>query len=372
VRRRRKAAFAVAAVVGILGLAEVGLRLTGFTYQPIPERIWLGRLDGGIPTAEVVFDRLVPGLFTRDALLFWRPVAGQPPFNAAGLRDDEELPPSKPPGEMRILALGDSCTFLGEPLPWTDVLEQRLRPLDGPRVRVLNAAVPAWSSLQGLRYLESRGLSFEPDLVAIYFGWNDHWRATSKPDADFPVPDERLVSTQRVLSRLRLYQLLNYWLKGGWRRPPGAGERAPFAAGEDLAATAVGRQFRVPLEQFEENLRRMAELARGIGARPLFITAPSRLRAEAVPEYLLAHGFVARGGERIDAVHERYAAAVRRVARETGALLVDAAADFAAAPDGGRERLRDDGIHLTAAGIERLATLVSETLEAAGLPGGAD
>ena len=84
---RRKLLFAIAAVVAVLGGAEAVLRLTGFSYQPFPERIWLGRLAGGVPTGEVVFDRMVPGLFTRDARLFWKPVAGRAPFNAAGLRD---------------------------------------------------------------------------------------------------------------------------------------------------------------------------------------------------------------------------------------------------------------------------------------------
>ncbi len=348
--------FSAAAVLLVLGAAEGGLRLAGFHFQPIPEQIWLGRLKGGIPTAEVVFDRLVPGLFTRDPLLLWRPVAGQPPFNRAGLRDSEELPEVKPPGEIRILALGDSCTFLGEPLPWPDRLEQRLTAA-GWRARVLNAAVPAWTSLQGRRFLESRGAELAPDVVAVYFGWNDHWRATVKPDAEFAVGSEGVTAVQRGLSRLRLYQALHYLLKG---RREAAG--APVAEGEDLAAVAAARPFRVPLPAFAENLRAMVDRARQEGARPLLITAPSGLRAQRVPAYLMTHGFVGRGGEPVESIHARYAETVRQVARETGSLLVDAAADFAAAPGGGEGLLRDDGIHLTAAGIERMAGLVAEAL----------
>jgi lysophospholipase L1-like esterase len=360
--RRRKVLFALAAVLLFLGLAEGGLRLGGFSYQPVPERIWLGRLQGGVPTGEVVFDRMVPGLFTRDALLFWRPVAGREPFNGAGLRDSRELSGEKPAGEIRLLALGDSCTFLGEPLPWTDLLEDRLRRAGRRRVRVLNAAVPAWSSLQGLRYLESRGLGFDPDVVLIYFGWNDHWRATVKPDAEFPVQEEEVVAAQRVLSRSRLYQLLNYLLKGAWRSPPRPGG-APFDAAADLSSLAVQRPFRVPLSSFENNLRAMIGLSRDAGALPVLITAPSLLTAGSVPEYLLVHGFVARGGPPVQEIHESYAAAVRRVARESGALLVDAAAHFAAAPDGGRAWMRDDGIHLTAEGIREMAGLLARELK---------
>jgi lysophospholipase L1-like esterase len=64
----------------------------------------------------------------------------------------------------------------------------------------------------------------------------------------------------------------------------------------------------------------------------------------------------------VEVIHARYAAAVRQVARETDSLLVDAAAAFAAAPDAGRAWIRDDGIHLTAAGMQVLADLVAAAL----------
>lgn len=357
--RPRKILFAILAVVLVLGSGEAALRLAGFHYQPIPERIWLGRLQGGIPSAEVVFDRLVPGLFVRDGLLFWKPAAGKEPFNAAGLRAAEELPAARPPGEFRVLALGDSCTFLGEPLPWPDLLARQLTSARGEGVRVLNAGVPAYSSLQGRRLLDSRLEELQPDVVTIYFGWNDHWRATVKPDAEFAVQGSGVVAVQGFLSRSRLYQGLNYLLKGR----KGAGQVAPpVAEGGDLAAQAVSRPFRVSAAEFQENLRAMVARTRAAGAAAVLITAPSTLAPDAVPNYLFAHGFVAQGGERVDLLHQRYAAVVRQVARETGALLVDAAADFAATPDGGASLMRDDGIHLTAAGIQRLAGLVARQI----------
>ena len=176
--RPRKILFAILAVVLVLGSGEAALRLAGFHYQPIPERIWLGRLQGGIPSAEVVFDRLVPGLFVRDGLLFWKPAAGKEPFNAAGLRAAEELPAARPPGEFRVLALGDSCTFLGEPLPWPDLLARQLTSARGEGVRVLNAGVPAYSSLQGRRLLDSRLEELQPDVVTRPLGVEDVWAIT--------------------------------------------------------------------------------------------------------------------------------------------------------------------------------------------------
>ena len=353
----------------LFAATEIVLRLVGFAWQPIPERIWVGRLAGGIPTGEVVFDRFVPGLFTRDALLFWRPVAGRPPFNAAGLRDDEETPTGKPDGELRILALGDSCTFLGEPRPWPERLEERLNAAGGgERVRVLNAGVPAWSSLQGRRYLLRDGLGFAPDLVIVYFGWNDHWRATSRPDAEFEVPGESTVSVQRALGRLRVYQALTRLLKGGGKPDSGGPPAELLARGADLARDADRQPFRVPLADFEDNLAVMIDAAAAAGARSALITAPSTLRAARLPEYLLAHGFVAREGEPVEAIHARYVDAVRRVAGSRRTILVDAERAFAARSDATPAWMRDDGIHLTAAGIEALADQVARALVDAGIP----
>jgi lysophospholipase L1-like esterase len=207
-------------------------------------------------------------------------------------------------------------------------------------------------------------MDLAPDVVLIYFGWNDHWRATVKPDREY-APGEAVGRAQDVLSRLRLYQALLRVL----RPPPREAVPEP---GTDLAAAAAARPFRVPIEDFEENLLAMARRAQAGGARPVLITAPAWLDPRHPPEYLLAHGFAARGGEPLGVLHDRYAAAVRRAAVASDALLVDAAAEFAALPDGGRVLLRADGIHLTPEGMDLLAGRVAEVIVTAGaLAGGA-
>ena len=76
-------------------------------------------------------------------------------------------------------------------------------------------------------------------MVIVYFGWNDHWRATVKPDHEFPVPDRRLVSVQRLLGRARLYQALNYLLKGRQANAPAESPAPPFPGEEDAPSGAV-------------------------------------------------------------------------------------------------------------------------------------
>ena len=96
--------------------------------------------------------------------------------NSLGLRDDE-ISRSKPDGEIRVLALGDSFTFaLGvrfEDL-WVQQLEAALNERWGTgRVQVINAAVAGYNTRQELLYLRAEGLGLDPDLIIVGFFWND-------------------------------------------------------------------------------------------------------------------------------------------------------------------------------------------------------
>ncbi|MBK7947576.1 MAG: hypothetical protein IPK00_02260 [Deltaproteobacteria bacterium] len=96
--------------------------------------------------------------------------------NSLGLRDDP-MPIEKPPGETRILALGDSFTFaLG--VRFEDLYVQRLERLlnresPGRRFQVINAGVAGYNTTQELVFLQADGLRYEPDLITIGFYWND-------------------------------------------------------------------------------------------------------------------------------------------------------------------------------------------------------
>lgn len=127
-------------------------------------------------------------IIRNDAELFWQlapqttlPANAWPFFgvvaNGQSLREDHEIPLQKPAGETRILFLGDSCTFgYGVAYDKTFVkvaqslLQQRA---DGP-VRCINAGVPGYTLFQGYRRLATQGLSLQPDLVVLNFGWNDY------------------------------------------------------------------------------------------------------------------------------------------------------------------------------------------------------
>jgi lysophospholipase L1-like esterase len=83
----------------------------------------------------------------------------------------------KPPGTLRILALGDSQTFgigVGEGASWPAVLAQELaRGGERRRVEVMNCAVAGYDAEQELASLETRWLEYEPDLVLLGYFVND-------------------------------------------------------------------------------------------------------------------------------------------------------------------------------------------------------
>ena len=81
-----------------------------------------------------------------------------------------DLPATKPPGEFRVVVLGDSYTVAGQ-VPYeqdfTTVLEQRLRAAGHPRVRVVNAAVGGYGTFNEAGLLREDLSWLQPDLVLV-------------------------------------------------------------------------------------------------------------------------------------------------------------------------------------------------------------
>lgn len=97
--------------------------------------------------------------------------------NGQGLREDHEIAIPKPPGELRILFMGDSCTFgvgLRHVQGYVHRTEKHLAELfPDIRIECINAGVPGYSLYQGWLRLTTECLAYEPDVVVLAFGWND-------------------------------------------------------------------------------------------------------------------------------------------------------------------------------------------------------
>ncbi len=89
--------------------------------------------------------------------------------NSHGFRD-RETPLARQPGELRIMALGDSITFDG----WfADFLEPVLEERLGKPVDVWNAGAPGYTLYQEVGLYRSRGHGVDPDLVLLQVCVND-------------------------------------------------------------------------------------------------------------------------------------------------------------------------------------------------------
>lgn len=222
-------------------------------------------IDINIPMQFTNPHRDQPESFVRDPALFWRlkPDNAAWQVNADGYRGPRREP-RKPPGVLRIITLGDSCTFgLGAPLvpfeqTYPALLEQDLtRRLNRP-VEVLNFACPGYTSWQGLQLLRLKGLVYQPDIVTAYFGINDGFPAIGYADKDqkpLPSLSESAGRLQSLLHRSAAY----IWLAGGIM------ELRKQTGRRDLP--------RVSFEEFRENASAMQKLGEENGFTVLFLPA---------------------------------------------------------------------------------------------------
>jgi len=120
--------------------------------------------------------------------------------NSQGYRGPEEAFKRARTGVYRILFIGDSVTYgfnVDQDAVFARRLENRLHArFPSQRFEVINAAVPGWSWVQGLRFLETEGLALHPNLVVMAHGMNDQYWVAKITD------DERLQSLEKPLARV--------------------------------------------------------------------------------------------------------------------------------------------------------------------------
>ena len=171
-RRARLLALLTSTVLALL-VAEMALRIAGVSYPnfygPDARRGW-----ALLPGAS--------GWWTKEGRAWVR-------INGDGMRD-EEHPVPKPPGEVRIAFLGDSCTeSLQVPQEQTfwKLLEKELAArcpamaaVAGKKVEALDFGVSGYGTAQELLTLKDKVWKYQPDLVLLaFYTGNDvrnNWR----------------------------------------------------------------------------------------------------------------------------------------------------------------------------------------------------
>jgi lysophospholipase L1-like esterase len=315
--RQKALALATVAFVSIvvaLGVTEVGLRLAHFEFQPFPV-VQFGWPDP-VPLQRV---------YTSDPDLLWV----TKDYGGVIARAHRERP--------AIVFMGDSCTQFGTYPSKTLQLLASERPSLRQGVKV---GVGGWTVMQGEWQLTRDVLPLRPRVVTIYYGWNDHWMALGPPDAEV----RRAPVLTWLSDHFRLVQLIAK-IRAGWL---GRSEERPN---------------RVDLPLYESTLVRMVQQIHGAGAQAVLITAASNHTVGAEPGYLKVRHL--RRLSDLVPMHQAYVNATRRAAHESGAILCDAAAHFAALPQPHAPYFKRDGIHLTETGDRELAPMVAKCIEAA-------
>lgn len=302
------AAFGVALA---LGVGEAALRAAHFHFDLVPT------LEFGWPDPVAMRDA-----YTTDPDLVWV------------TRDYRDVLRDARRSHPAVVFMGDSCTQFGNyPSKTIAQLEQAGSPL----ARGVKLGVGGWSSAQGLLQLRRDVIPLHPRVVTIYYGWNDHWKAMG-------LTDPEIVRARRLRALAEHVRLAQLWLK----------------LDVSLAERRTPPPNRVPIGDYQANLVHMANEAQAAGITPVFITAPSNHVPGHEPAYL-ARRHVRSLAELVP-LHAAYLEATKHAAAIAGAPVCDAAAAFAALPEPHARYFQNDGIHLTEAGNDEMAKVVSRCL----------
>ena len=207
-----------------------------------------------------------------DPVSLWRIHATYTPWpgarifkvNSLGLVNDE-LPQEKPEGVVRIFALGDSRTLGGAgtspPRTYPRVLEDELRRANKDvKIEVIQGAQSGYSSYQGLSLFKNVGLRYAPDIVTVALGYQDNEFAWA-PDKAHMCDSYPLSVARGLLYKSNLFLVLRKNLLN----------LIKYRRNEQDAAHEVNR---VSLEDYDENLSRIIELARAADMQVVLIELP--------------------------------------------------------------------------------------------------
>ncbi len=212
---RFRVALVASSLVLALGLSEAISRLVTSPHQNLRFEQDISELERGqlhaatqvIETHNDLFWQLAPNKkLTTDSWPFFGIMS-----NSQSLREDHRIPLQKKPDDLTILFIGDSCTFgygVAYDESFVEVAESLIQSmLPDKTVECINAGVPGYSLFQGSRYLATKGLNYQPDLVVLNFGWNDYARWDDRSDMQHDALIQA-ITPPAPLDRSRLCQLI--------------------------------------------------------------------------------------------------------------------------------------------------------------------
>lgn len=261
-----------------------------------------------------------------------------------------EFTQQKSPNSFRVIALGDSCTFAGGwyETTYSGMLQSLLNSgSGGRRVEVINAGIPGYNSEFALARLRDELLTYQPDLVSIYIGWNDLMKTNpSNPAATDQ--HRRLWKAINESYLVKAYaKLIFFYLRPLLMKP---------RVDENLKEHDAFANF-VPAV-YQANLETMMRTLKTQRIQIVLVTLPTVVRAHMTEEEIeKAHVFFpyfagAYSLERFLSLHRAYNTVIKQVAAFYQVPLVDLDAIFDEYP---KDDLFYDTMHLSLKGNKVVA-----------------
>ncbi|GEM_PF-2101618 len=201
--------------------------------------------------------------FEIDPLLLWRNRPEKFSHNSLGLRG-ADINPSKKPGEIRIIILGDSSIY-GDGVSPDETMAKQLENIilskrSGKSVVVANGGVCGYSSCQGKYLFRELIPAIKPDIVVIGYFHSDV-KKERQEDCRIIYPNA-LTGLRRILYKSKLYLTL--------RKEIGLAKFYLWGRKERRQGSTMACN-RVSPSDYSENLKEIIALSRQYGAKTVLI-----------------------------------------------------------------------------------------------------
>lgn len=249
---------------------------------------------------------------------------------------------------LRILTLGDSCTFgsLFDAWSYPRVLERELRQL-GWKVEVVNGGVQGYSPKQVLARIEEFK-ALKPEITTVYIGWNAIFSYDALPNRGFRFYTPWLVRTAyaRLFPHRAALSLYN--------RPRHADKNDPELKQLDGYVPPFMKDVELIIRQMQSS-----------GSKVVLVTLPGLYTTKEEPSarsLQIGHlpGFT-KNPYVLAKMAEEYNSALKRLARQYGLQVIDLAewSDAALYP---RDAYFFDSVHLYEEGEELVGKYMAQLL----------
>lgn len=330
----QKLVFGLASVLIFFLMSEAILRIAGVNSNP--KNLYF------LLNPELSY----PKFYLKDKNLFWklRPdqiikggffVEGEYQINSHGLRD-YEFSEEKKSGTVRIICLGNSCTFgwrVGLEETYPKQLGKLLNAdLDYKKYEVINGGVTGYSSFQGKRFLQEQILEYNPDIITVCYGWNDLLPAAfGIEDKNQKLPAQTFLDIQNVLGQTEVYGFIRGLIL------------ARFQVKKSRNSSQIVPRVSPP--DFLQNLIEIGQMCSGKHIPVIFLTTPI-----ASLEAFWGKGKVSKTHQ----WHEVYNKVILNLPQSSNIYILDIASLFENRKDV-YDRPQDDYIHYNASGHKLIA-----------------